>query len=111
MLKINTKQVDTIMVLSLRGRVDVTTVNELREAVKKLSEEGYKNFVFDMGRIDFIDSIGLGALVTCLRIAVKNDGDVKLAKLQGHVRAIVEITRLHKLFDIFEDVESAIKAY
>ena len=68
---------------------------------------GTDRLAVDLSVVDRIDSTGLGALVTTLKAARDHGGDLALAGLSPSVRAVVELTRLHRVFDIYGDVESA----
>jgi anti-sigma B factor antagonist len=60
-----------------------------------------------MAAIDFIDSSGLGALVGALKGVSKEKGEIRIAGLSPEVRTIFELTRLHRIFDIYENIETA----
>ncbi|MBL7213920.1 MAG: STAS domain-containing protein, partial [Desulfobacteraceae bacterium] len=63
------------------------------------------------GRGFFTDSSGLGSLVSSLRSLNKLGGDIKIASLQDQVRAIFELTRLHRVFQVFDEREEAVKSF
>ena len=65
---------------------------------------------FNMAEVDFIDSSGLGSLVSCLRLVNKEDGNIRLSSLQGQIRSLIELTRLHRVFQIFDDCDAAVKS-
>ena len=101
------KKGDKAVVISGKGRADISAVSDFKSEVKKLLGEGDKNFVIDMGEVVFVDSSFLGALVACLRSANKEGGEIKIANLLPHMRSIFELTRLHRLFEICDSVEAA----
>ncbi len=68
------------------------------------------NFVFDLGEVVCMDDI-LGNLVACLKYASDCGGDLRLANLSEKARMVMEITRVYKSFEIFDDVDEAIKSY
>ena len=100
-----------IEVLELKGRLDAASAKALKEKVQSLVEQQRVKLVLDMGDIDFIDSSGLGVLVAALRSANKKGGDVKIAALQNKIRSIFELTRLHRVFEIFDTAETAIASF
>ena len=69
------------------------------------------NFVFDRSRCDFVDSTGLGTIVACLKSASQGGGDIHIANLQSKPRMVFDITRAHKIFHIFDDLEAAIISF
>ena len=97
--------------LDLAGRVEASSVQALRDEVQKLVQDGSPFFVFDMGGITFIDSSGLGVLVASLRTVNKIDGDIRVANLLPEVRSVFELTRMHRLFEIYPSSEAAIASY
>src|ERR1041385_8058412 len=71
-----------VLVLDMKGRIVVgKEATALRDAVTDVTAGGYKNLVFNLKSIDFIDSTGLGALVMCATTTRKNGGNVKLVNL------------------------------
>jgi anti-sigma B factor antagonist len=67
--------------------------------------------VFDLSRLRFTDSSGLGALISCLRKVNANGGDLKLCAMSDQVRALFELVRMHKVFDIYATREEAVRAF
>jgi anti-sigma B factor antagonist len=100
-----------VNVLRLEGRLDASSAKAFKEKVGALVQEKRLNLVIDMAAVDFIDSSGLGSLVSALRSVNKLRGDIKIASLQDQVRAIFELTRLHRIFEIFDEREAAIKSF
>lgn len=78
----------------------VDEVAVFRVEVNKLIEKGEKDFTFDFSRCDFIDSTGLGALVSIYKKCVENSGSVKLKSLRPEVEKLFKLTRLDKVFEI-----------
>ncbi|MCD8479066.1 MAG: STAS domain-containing protein [Candidatus Cloacimonetes bacterium] len=69
------------------------------------------NFVFDMLAASFVDSTGLGTIVACLKSASQGGGDIFIANLQDKPRMVFDITRAHKIFHIFDDLDAAIMSF
>ena len=107
---INSEIKDGVNVLVLKGRLDASSASELKNKYVELGTD-HPNYVFDLSEVDFMDSTGLGSIVSCLKSAVENDGNVKIAALQPKPRMVFEITRAYKIFDIFDDVDSAVESY
>ncbi len=107
---IDTSTDSTIGVAVLQGRLDVTN----RDALLKLFPEWLAqttSIVFDCSGLNFLDSSGLGAFVTCLRQALDQHGDLRLAALASHVAMIFELTKAKRLFSIHQDLEDAIASF
>ena len=71
----------------------------------------HSRVVFDMTPLQFVDSAGLGAILSCLRKLSAANGDLKLCGLSKSVRAVFEISRMHRIFDIFHTKAEAIAAF
>ncbi|MEI7449363.1 MAG: STAS domain-containing protein [Desulfomonile sp.] len=108
-MNIYTKEGITIVITE--HRLDALVSVKFKDTVKKLVEDGSQKILIDMGETVFIDSAGCGALVASLRALSKNKGDMKIARPSSQVQTLFELTRLHKVFEIFEDVESASKSF
>lgn len=103
MLSIDKKKINDVVVLKFYGNIDTESVPQVKEKVREVVETETAKIVFNFAGVDFIDSSGLGCLVTCLRMAVKKRGDIKITTLQEHIRSIIEVTRLDRLFEIYDD--------
>jgi anti-sigma B factor antagonist len=110
-MEIREEKVNDVEVLKLEGRLDASSAKDIKEKVNLLAKENRVKIVIDMGGIDFIDSSGLGSLVSSLRSVNKSGGDIKISALQDQVRAIFELTRLHRIFGIYDDSDAAAKSF
>ena len=95
-------------VLSFAGSLHAATTASLRQELKDLIQSGRSRLVMNMAGVRFVDSSGLSVLVVALKAARAAGGDVVLLKLTPEVRSIVELTRLHRVFEIFDDADAAI---
>jgi anti-sigma B factor antagonist len=101
-------EVDGWRVLRLAGEVDVATAPRLRDRLVQLITEGPPQLIVDMSGLSFIDSMGLGALVSGLKRARAHDGDLRLAGPTDHVAKVLDITRLDQAFLVAGTVEDAL---
>lgn len=99
-MDIQVEQKGAVAVLHCTGSLDAETVAQFKRTTQGLCEQGVGQFVLDAQELTFIDSMGLGALISLLRRVRSHDGEVKVSGLTRDVRSIFEITRLHRLFDI-----------
>jgi anti-sigma B factor antagonist len=90
--------------------LDAANSGELRERAGEMLG-GSPRLVFDMGGVEFVDSSAIGALVGLLRSARDSGGDVRLARVGGDVRTILELTRLDSVFGIYPSVEEAVRSF
>ena len=110
-MEITERRIEDMDVLVLNGRLDAASAKDLKNRVNHLVQENRVKLIVEMENVDFIDSSGLGSLVSSLRVVNERGGDVKVAGLQKQVRSIFELTRLHRIFGIFDDVEAAAKSF
>ena len=100
-----------VFVLDLREvALDVKNVREFRDAAHELMQDR-PQVVLDMTGVRFVDSSGLGALLSCLRHVRGNQGDMKLCSMSKPVRALFELTRMHRVFNIIETRDEAVRSF
>lgn len=100
------------VVIELKG--DVMGGDDPREfaaLLHKLIDEGKKNIVVDLGDVKFMNSSGLGMLISGLTTAKKADGNLKLARVGDKIQSLLIITKLIQIFESFETVDDAVKSY
>lgn len=90
--------------------LDASITGELKRDIAPLLE-AHTKMVLDLGLLRFLDSSGLGAFLSCLRRLNAKGGDLKLCAMSKQVRTVFELVRLHKIFDIFETREEALRAF
>jgi anti-sigma B factor antagonist len=102
-----TTQGKTIIRLQ-QERLDAHNSGDLRDNILKLLETGNTHLIVDLADVRFIDSSGLGALLSGYKNATLRSGSLVLAGLQPRVQSMFELTRLHRVFEIFPSVEEAL---
>jgi anti-sigma B factor antagonist len=100
-----------IAVLTLKGRLTVGEAGELREKVTQCAASGKNKIVLDLSQLDYIDSTGLGALVICYTTLKKQDGGVKLVNLNKRNIELLLLTKLHTVFEVFNEVQDAVNSF
>ncbi|MBP1764982.1 MAG: hypothetical protein H6Q65_2040 [Firmicutes bacterium] len=94
------READGTVIVVLSGNFYVESVAKLREDCLRHITEGKTFFVFDMYNLEYIDSSGLGVLITVQKRVRQRGGKVTLCGLRGIVRELFELTRLDKVFDM-----------
>lgn len=89
-------------------RMDAHNSDALKSELAKLFDAGKSLVVVDMKEVRFIDSSGLGALVSGFKNASSRQASLKLSGLQSQVKSMFELTRLHRVFDIYSTVDEAL---
>lgn len=108
-LNVDVNRVDNVMVVDLAGELDAYTSPDLRESVVRLIETESHDIVINLAQVEFIDSVGLGTLVGCLKRAAEHGGSITLASAKPQVRKVFDITGLSKIFAIYQTREEAIE--
>jgi anti-sigma B factor antagonist len=90
--------------------LDASNSAQFKGEVAPLLETTTK-LVFDLSRLRFVDSSGLGAFISCLRKVNAKGGDVKLCGMSKQVRAVFELVRMHRIFDIYGTKEEAVRGF
>ncbi len=90
--------------------LDASNAGELKCAMAPLWKSNTK-LVIDLRRVRFVDSSGLGAMLSCLRQLTAKGGELKLCGMSKQVRATFELVRMHRIFDIFSTREEAAHAF
>ncbi len=92
---------DIVIIYVKEERLDAHNSGDLKAEMQRIFEGGKKNVLVDLYDVRFIDSSGLGALVSGFKNAISNQGNLKLSSLQPQVKSMFELTRLHRVFEIF----------
>lgn len=105
-------QKSDITIITVREeRLDAHNSNDLKEKIYSIFEGGKKNILVDLREVRFIDSSGLGALVSGFKNAISHQGNLKLSGLQSQVKSMFELTRLHRVFEIFDTTAEALENF
>ena len=100
-----------VLVIELReDNLDASNVREFRDAVQSLIQDRTR-VVLDMSGVNFVDSSGLGALISCLRQVNARKGDFRLCGMSRTVRALFELMRMHRVFNIHESRADAVASF
>ena len=92
-------------------RLDAHNSGELKTQMLSFFDEGKNNLVIDLKAVRFVDSSGLGSLVSGFKNASARNGNLKLCGLQPQVISMFELTRLHRVFEIFPDSDEALASF
>jgi anti-sigma B factor antagonist len=111
-MKATNRQVDGVAVVDMSGRI---TLGEgsvvLRDTIRDLVGKGQKKILLNLGDVTYIDSSGIGELVSAFTAVRREGGELKLLNLTKKVHDLLQITKLYTVFDIKDDETAAIKAF
>ena len=97
-------------IIVIKGRLDVTTTQDLEKTFTDLFNAGKNKMLIDCTELDYISSAGLRTLLTAAKTSKKVDGKIVLANLNTNVKQIFEISGFTSIFDIFDSLQNAVSA-
>ena len=111
-MKASTRQLDDVTIVDLSGRI---TLGEgsvvLRDTIRDEVAQGHKKILLNLGDVTYIDSSGIGELVSAFTSVRNQGGELKLLNLTKKVHDLLQITKLYTVFDVKDDEASAVKAF
>lgn len=111
-LNVSERQAGDVTILDLNGKI---TIGEgsvaLRSAVRRLLEEGKKKILLNLAGVGYVDSSGIGELVSSYTAIEKEKGQLKLLNLTQKIQDLLTITKLLTVFDVFESEEEALSSF
>lgn len=110
-LNVKTRKVGSVVVIDLSGRLTIgEPVLLMRETLRKNVNDGVRQFILNLGDVSYIDSSGLGELVSAYTTVRNKQGDVKLLNLTAKAKDLLQMTKLLTVFDVYEDEAKAVTA-
>jgi anti-sigma B factor antagonist len=111
-LKVKTREVSGVTVLDLSGKITLGDgALTLRDAVKSAMATGQKKILVNLADVHYIDSAGIGELVTAFTSVKNSGGSLKLLQLTKKVKDVLQITKLYTVFDVEDDEAAAIASF
>ena len=111
-MAISARRLDDVEILDLAGRI---TIGEgtlmLRAKIQNMLDAGQTKFLLNLADVDYIDSSGLGELVSSFTTVKNQGGALKLLSLTHRVRDLMQITKLLTVFDVYDDEPEALKSF
>lgn len=99
----------TVIVCHIEN-LDASNVKSFKEAIQPLLKD-QNQVVLNMAEVKFVDSSGLGALISALRDLNSREGSLKLCALTRSVRALFELMRMNRIFGIYESQDEAVGSF
>lgn len=111
-LKLSARRVNNVCIVDLSGRVTMGDGSaELREALRKMASEGQSSVLLNLAELTYIDSSGIGVLVSSFATLRSQNGRLKLLNLTSRVKDLLLITKLYAVFEIFDDEAVALDSF
>jgi anti-sigma B factor antagonist len=111
-MKATSRQVNGVTIVDLSGRITLGEGSAmLRDIVRELVSKGQKSIVLNLGDVSYIDSSGIGELVSAYTTVRNAGGELKLLNLTKKVNDLLQITKLYTVFDIKDDETAAVSSF
>lgn len=110
-MTITERQAGPVTVLALSGKLTLDVAGQLKGKVTNLLSGGKKQIVLNLGDVSYIDSSGLGELVSCHTTATRENGAVKLANVGKKGTDLLVITKLNMVFDVHDSESAAVASF
>jgi anti-sigma B factor antagonist len=111
-VKLTTRQVGDVTVIDAVGRITLGDgASTFRDTIRDLANNGNKKLLLNLGEVSYIDSSGIGEMVSGFTTISNQGGSLKLLNLTKRVKDLLQITKLYTVFEVFEDEAAAVRSY
>jgi anti-sigma B factor antagonist len=111
-VKLTTRQVGDVTVIDATGRITLGEgASTFRDTVRDLATKGNKKLLVNLGDVSYIDSSGIGEMVSGFTTVTNHGGQLKLLGLSKRVKDLLQITKLYTVFEVFDDEASAVRSF
>ena len=111
-VKLTTRQVGDVTVIDAAGRITLGEgSSSFRDSIKELTSKGHKKVLLNLGDVSYIDSSGIGELVSGFTTVSNAGGQLKLLKLTKRIQDLLQITKLYTIFEVFDDEAAGLASF
>jgi anti-sigma B factor antagonist len=111
-MQIAERESGAVTVLDLSGRITMgEDGNLLKDKLQSLLHQGKKNILFNLAQVSYVDSAGLGAIVSAYTTVTREGGSLKLANVTKKLQDLLSITKLLTVFETFDSEDEAVRSY
>ena len=111
-VKLSTRQVGDVSVVDVAGRITLGEGSSaLRDTLREMVTKNQKKILLNLGEVSYIDSSGIGELVSGFTTVTNQGGQLKLLNLTKRVKDLLQITKLYTVFDVHEDEANAVRSF
>jgi anti-sigma B factor antagonist len=111
-MTIDTRTANGVTILDIQGKITIGEGSvEIRNKVRELLQDGKKNILLNLGEVSYVDSSGIGELVSSFTTVTNQGGQLKLLNLTKKLQELLAITKLLTVFESFNDEETAVGSY
>jgi anti-sigma B factor antagonist len=111
-IRATARVVETVAVVDVSGQITLGDGSALlRKTIRELLEEGHKHILLNLGDVNYIDSAGIGELVSGFTTVRNRGGELKLLNLSRRVRDVLQLTKLYTVFDVHTEEAAAVRSF
>ncbi len=111
-VKMSSRQVGDVTVVDAKGRITLGEgASVFRDVIRDLAAKGNKKILVNLADVSYIDSSGIGEMVSSFTTVTNHGGQLKLLSLTKRVKDLLQITKLYTVFEVFEDEASAVRSF
>jgi anti-sigma B factor antagonist len=111
-VKLTTRQIGDVTVIDAAGRITLGEGSStFRDTIKELTAKGHKKVLLNLGEVSYIDSSGIGELVSGFTTVSNAGGQLKLLKLTKRIQDLLQITKLYTIFEVFDDEATGLASF
>ena len=111
-VKMSNRQVGDVTVVDATGRITLGEgATVFRDTIRDLAAKGSKKILVNLGEVSYIDSSGIGEMVSSFTTVTNHGGQLKLLGLNKRVKDLLQITKLYTVFEVFDDEASAVRSF
>jgi anti-sigma B factor antagonist len=111
-VKLTNRQVGDVTVIDAAGRITLGEgASTFRDSIKELAAQGNQKLLLNLSEVNYIDSSGIGELVSGFTTVTNHGGQLKLLGLTKRVKDLLQITKLYTVFEVFDDEAAAVRSF
>jgi len=110
-MEIHRREAGDVVIFDINGEIDLYNAPEIKEKIKEEMNKNKVNIVINLDKVSYIDSSGIGVLISSLSNLKKVGGALKLINVYASVRKVFELTKLTSFFDIYDNEDDALAAF
>ncbi len=111
-MRVDTRKGDDVTILDIHGKITIGEGSvEMRNRLRELVQSGQKDILLNLGDVTYMDSSGIGELVSCYTTVTNQGGRLKLLNLTKKVQELLAITKLLTVFEDFKEEQKAVASF
>ena len=110
-MEISQREADKVVILDIQGEIDLYNAPEIKDTMQKLIKAQKYSIIINLEKVSYIDSSGIGALISSLSNLKKYQGSLKIINVYASVKKVFELTKLTSFFEIYDSEEEAISKF